>query len=250
MPDYLVGKGTWLNTATVLAGGFLGLLVGRSVPPHFERAVLSGLGLVTIGLGIKLFLGSKNIMILAAATAIGGIIGTLFGIDAGLSHFAEWAKGVFGGDESSTFTEGVITASVLFCVGPMTLMGCLQEAVERKIELIGIKSTLDGFSAFFLTVALGPGVLVSALVVFVIQGLLTVLGSKLEPLANDERLIAEASGAGGPMMLAIGLSLLNILKLPVANYAPALLLAPMFVWLGGVIARRRGSANASGSSST
>lgn len=235
-----VGKGTLLNTATVLAGSTLGMLVGRFVPETMHQVVLWGIGLVSAALGIKLFLESKNVLIVAAAIAFGGVIGTLLGLDAGLNSFGDWAKERFGGHGSVTFTEGVVTASVLFCVGPMTLLGCLQEALEGKIELIGIKSTLDGFTSLFLTVLLGPGVIVSALVVFIVQGAITLFGTKLRGLAEDPRLIAEATAAGGPMMLAIGLRLLDLKQIPVANYVPALVLAPCFVKLGDVFAKDRG----------
>lgn len=238
MAALIVGRGTLLNTATVVAGSGLGLLVGRFVPESMHQVVLWGIGLVSAALGVKLFLESRNPLIVAAAIALGGVIGTLIGIDAGLTAFGDWVKARFGAEGSASFTEGVVTASVLFCVGPMTLLGCLQEALEGKIELIGIKSTLDGFTSLFLTVLLGPGVMVSALVVFVVQGTLTLFGAKLIGLAEDSRLIAEATAAGGPMMLAIGLRLLDLKQLPVADYLPALILAPAFVRLGDAVSAR------------
>ncbi len=230
-----IWRGTLLNTSTVLVGSTLGLLIGSSLSAELQSIVLSGLGLITICMGIKLFLGSKNILIVAAALLIGGIIGTLLHLEGGIDAFGDWAKQAFGGQGSATFTEGVVTASILFCVGPMTLMGCLQEAIEGKIELIAIKSTLDGFAALFLTVALGPGVLVSAGVVLIVQGTLTLLGSRLKRFAENESLMAEASAVGGPILLAIGLGLLEIKKIPTANYLPALALAPCFVWLFQVV---------------
>lgn len=232
MAALVVGKGTLLNTATVLAGSAVGLSIGRFVPEAMHQAVLYGIGLVSMALGVKLFLESRSVLIVAAAIAFGGTLGTLMGIESGMAAIGDWLKLRFGGHESGTFTDGFVTASVLFCVGPMTLLGCLQEALEGKIELIGIKSTLDGFTSLFLAILLGPGVLVSALAVFVVQGSLTLLGAKLKTLAEDPRLVSEATAAGGPMMLAIGLRLLDLKQLPVANYLPALILAPAFVKLG------------------
>jgi uncharacterized membrane protein YqgA involved in biofilm formation len=223
-------RGTLLNTVTVAAGSLVGLGIGRFLPIELKSIVLSGLGLITIGMGIKLFLGSKNVLIVAAALLIGGIIGTLFHIQGGINSFGDWSKQVFGGQGSATFTEGVVTSSILFCVGPMTLMGCLQEAIEGRIELIAIKSTLDGFAALFLTVALGPGVLLSAGVVLIVQGVLTLLGSRLKKMADNESLIAEANAVGGPILLAIGIGLLEIKRIPAANYLPALVFAPLFAW--------------------
>ncbi len=231
-------RGTLLNTSTVIVGSLLGLAIGRFLPLELRAIVLSGLGLITIGMGIKLFLGSKNILIVAAALLLGGIIGTLLHLQGGIDAFGEWARQAFGGQGSATFTEGVVTASILFCVGPMTLMGCLQEAIEGKVELIAIKSTLDGFAAMFLTMSLGPGVLVSAGVILVLQGTLTLLGSRLKRFAENESFIAEASAVGGPILLAIGLGLLEIKKIPTANYLPALVLAPCFVWISQAVSAR------------
>jgi uncharacterized protein len=223
-------RGTLLNTATVLAGATVGHFVGSSIPVDYQTIALSGIGLVAMGLGIKLFLGSKNILIVALAVATGGILGLALGLQAGLDSFAQWAKATLGGQ--GRFTEAVITSSVLYCVGPMTLLGCIQDGLEKKIELLGLKSTMDGIVAIFLTATLGDGVFVSAFVVLVFQGALTLLARYLRPLAEDPDYIGEASAAGGTMMLAIGMGLLEIKKLPVASYLPAIFLAPLFVLIG------------------
>lgn len=231
MPRALVGYGTWLNTATVLVGSLLGLWIGDQLPSIYKQTVLFGMGLVTIGIGVKLFFQSKSVPLVAASIAIGGIAGTLLGLHGGIESFGEWARTRFGSG-SPTFVEGVVTASVLFCVGPMTLLGCLQESMEKRIDLLSIKSTLDGFSALFLSATLGPGVIVSAAVVFVVQGLLTILGRRMERVAKSPALVDEMSAAGGPMLLAIGFGLLELKSIPVANYLPALLIAPLFAWVG------------------
>ncbi|HZH98193.1 MAG TPA: DUF554 family protein, partial [Fimbriimonadaceae bacterium] len=188
------------------------------------------------GLGIKMFLQSKNILIVAAAIALGGVLGLLLGIHEGLESFAEWAKGTFGGQNPGRFTEAVITTSILFCVGPMTLLGCMQDALEDKVELLAIKSTLDGFAAFFFGAALGPGVLVTAAVVLIFQSVLTFAARPLRGVAGDEALISEITAAGGVMLMGTGLGLLEIkTDLPVANYLPALVLAPALVGLSRII---------------
>jgi uncharacterized protein len=230
-------RGTLLNTATVLAGATVGHFVGSSIPESYQTVAMSGIGLVAIGMGMRLFLGSKNILIIALAVALGGIIGLAIGLQAGLDSFAEWAKTTLGG--KGRFTEGVVTASVLYCIGPMTLLGCIQDGLEKKIDLLALKSTMDGITAIFLTATLGDGVFVSAFVVLVFQGLLTFLAEPLRPMAEDPDYIAEASAAGGVMLLAIGLGLLDIKKLPVASYLPAIFLAPLFVLLSRKLNRRR-----------
>jgi hypothetical protein len=223
-------RGTLLNTATVAVGGSLGLLVGNRVPADYKQLAFTGLGLVTVGIGIKLFLESKNILITAAGLVLGGILGLALGLAAGFDNFAETMKHVFHG--GGNFTEGLITASVLFCVGPMTLLGCLEDGLEGKSELLQLKSTMDGFAAFFFAVTLGAGVLVSALVVLVFQGALTLLATPLRPVAKDTELIAEISAVGGTMMMAIGLKLLDIKSIPVADFLPSLAVAPLLLVVG------------------
>ena len=222
-------KGTYLNTATVAVGSLIGWKLGEALPSSAQSIALSGLGLVTIGIGIKMLLGSKNILIVAASIALGGIIGLLLGIQFGIEHLAEWVKHSVGG--SGTFSEGFVAACVLFCIGPMTLLGCIQDGLEGKSELLNLKSTMDGFAAFFLAASLGIGVFFSAAFVLVFQGILTLAARPLSSLKNDENILAELGGAGGPIMMAIGLSLLELKKLPTANYLPALALAPLFVFL-------------------
>jgi uncharacterized membrane protein YqgA involved in biofilm formation len=229
--------GTLLNTATVIVGSLIGIAAGNTIPDSYKGLVLSGLGLVTMGLGVKLFLQSKNILVVAASIALGGMLGMAIGIQAGIESFAEWARASLGGD--GNFVEGLVTASVLFCIGPTTLLGCIQDGLERKIDLLALKSTMDGFAAMFFAAALGWGVFVSAAVVLVFQGALTLAARPLRPLAHDEDLLAEVSGSGGVMMLAIGLGLLEVKKLPVADFLPAIFIAPLLVGIGRAVSRRK-----------
>ena len=222
-------KGTILNTVTVATGSLVGLLIGKFIPESAQQVALGGLGLVTMGLGMKMFLGSKNILIVAGSIALGGIIGLLLGIQVGLENIADWVKHSVGG--GGTFSEGFVASCVLFCIGPMTLLGCIQDGLEGKSELLSLKSTMDGVAAIFLAASLGVGVLFSAAFVLIFQGALTLAARPLSSLKSDQGLLAELEGTGGPIMLAIGLSLLNIKKLPTANYLPALVLAPMMVLL-------------------
>lgn len=225
-------RGTLLNTATVAVGALIGLALGSRVPESWLNIALTGMGLVTIGMGIKMFLLSRNVLIVALAIGLGGILGSILGIEVGLDNLAEMVRAKFGGGDR--FNEGLITASVLFCVGPVTLLGCIQDGIEGKIELLALKSTMDGITAVFLAAALGVGVLVTAGVVLVVQGTLTLLAKPAAPLARDEPLMAEASAAGGILLAMIGLGLASIKKIPAATYLPALVIAPMIV----LVARR------------
>jgi len=229
-------RGTILNTATVAAGASLGMLVGAHVPPLYQEVAMSGLGLVVFGIGVKMFFEARDTVAVLAAIALGGVLGTFIGIAPGLEHLSEWARQSLGG--GSHFNEGFITCCVLFCIGPMTLLGCIQDAVEGKIELLAIKSTLDGIGAFFFAAALGAGVLVSAIFVLVFQALITLLARPLKSIAKDEELLTAATGTGGIMMMAIALGILGIKALPVANYVPALLLSPLFVVVARKVAKK------------
>lgn len=230
----LPGRGTLLNTATVLVGALIGLVLGQVIPESYQSIVMGGIGLATFAIGIKMFLDSKNVLIVIASIVLGGVIGLALGIHAGVDAFSRWAQEYFGAGSSSTFAEAVLTTSVLFCVGPLTLLGCMQDALEGKIELLAVKSLMDGFAAIIFAAALGPGVLVTAGVVLVFQGLLTLFASPLRRVLHDDRAIAEATAVGGVMLMMIGLNLVQArlgrfgeADIPTANYLPGLLFAPL-----------------------
>jgi uncharacterized membrane protein YqgA involved in biofilm formation len=223
-------KGTLLNTATVAGGAALGLLVGNHIPQDYNDVALHGLGLVTCGFGIRMFLKSHNALVPAISVAIGGIIGLALGIHSGIDAFSEWARIHLGG-ETGRFNEGLITTFVLFCIGPMTLLGCIKDGLEGDIELLALKSTMDGIGAFFFAAAMGAGVLVTAVLLLVFQGAITLLARHLRFLSDQPFLIDELTAAGGAILLGIGIGLIGIKDLHTANYLPALVLAPIVATL-------------------
>ncbi len=218
-------RGTLLNAACVAVGAVVGLLLRNSAPESLMSVALQGLGLVTMGIGVKMFLEGQNVLIVAFSVAIGGVVGHLLGIQEGLGQLADWAKTSVGGLGEGRFQEALVTTTVLFCVGPMTLLGCLEDALENKIDLLALKSVMDGISSVFFAALLGPGVLVTAVVVLVFQGTLTLLARYLKPVADNPSLLSEVVATGGALMLAIGLGLAGIAKIPAATYLPALVLA-------------------------
>jgi uncharacterized protein len=237
----LPGRGTLLNTATVLIGASLGLLIGRFIPGAYQAIVMGGIGLVTLGIGVKMFLETRKVLVVVASIVLGGVLGLVLGFQAGIEAFSAWAKEFLGAGGSNTFSEAILTTFVIFCVGPLTLLGCMQDALEGKIELLAVKSALDGFGAIFFAAALGPGVLVTAALLLVFQGAVTLAAAPLRRILKDEARIAEATAAGGVMMLAIGLNLLQVRvgvfggnRIPTADFLPALLFAPL---LAGLAAR-------------
>lgn len=195
---------------------------------------MSGLGLIVVGIGIKMFLEARHILIVAGAIVFGGMVGLLLGFQADIDHFAEWSRRILHAQGGNSFNEALITTSVLFCVGPLTILGCMEDGLQGKIDLLAIKSTLDGIGAVFFAAAAGPGALgvfVTAAIVLVVQSALTFLARPLQPIARDPELLSEITGAGGVMMMAIGFGLLEIKHLSVATYLPALVLAPLTVYV-------------------
>lgn len=217
--------GTVINTATVLVGSGLGLLVGAWVPEEAKPLTLSAIGIVTLVMGFKMAGRTKQILLAIACLVLGGLAGILLKIPEGVAALADTVKTLTGGE--GRFNEGLITASVLFCIGPMTLLGCLEDGLEGKIEILGLKSSLDLVASFFLSVTLGPGVLASALVVLIFQGALTLAAKLLKPLAANSAMMDETTGVGGLILVAIGLNLLDLKKLPTEAFLPALVLAPI-----------------------
>ncbi|HSI73361.1 MAG TPA: DUF554 domain-containing protein [Fimbriimonas sp.] len=225
-------RGTLLNTATVAVGATVGWLIGKEVPAAYKEVALHGLGLVTCGIGLKMFLQSRNPLIAAVAIAAGGVLGMALGLHAAIESLAEWAKHQLGQGDSASFAEGVITSFVLFCVGPMTVLGCMQDALEKKQDILALKSTMDGIAAVFLTAAMGLGVLLTAALLLVFQGLLTLGARYLQPVADDAEALAELGATGGAILLGTGLGLLEIKDLHTANYLPSIFIAPAIVMIG------------------
>jgi uncharacterized membrane protein YqgA involved in biofilm formation len=220
-------KGTLLNAATVTAGATVGLLIGNHIPDLYKQVSMEGLGLVVSLIGVKMFFQSKNAVIVVAAIVVGGILGTLIGITPFLAWIAETLRVHVGG--GGKFDEALITTSVLFCVGPMTLLGCLQDGLEGNYEILATKSALDGVGAVFFTATLGVGVFATAVVLLVVQGGITLLARPLKRFLHGEGPVQEATAVGGAMMLGIGLNLLNLKSLHVEIYLPSLALAPLFL---------------------
>ena len=226
-------KGTLVNTATVIIGSGIGLWVGHRLPENIKRIVLQAMGLVTILLGIQMALKTESVLILIGSLVLGGITGELLKIEEALEKVGEYLKRRVK-SESGNFVLGFVSASLLFCVGPMTIVGSLEDGMSGKADLLYIKSVLDGFASLILSSGLGIGVLFSFLTVLFFQGSLTLLGGQLQFLLR-ENIINEMSAAGGLLIVGIGLQLLEIKKIKVANLLPTLIYAVILAYLKGYI---------------
>jgi len=172
-----------------------------------------------------MFMATKNPVVCVAAIALGGILGYALGVQAGLETFAAWAERTVGGQ--GRFAEAIVTTSILFCIGPMTLLGCLEDGLTGRSDLLMLKSAMDSVGAFFFAATLGPGVFVTCLVILVYQGALTLLAKRLAFLRDRPTMIAEITAVGGLIIVAVGLGLLSIRPMRVADYLPALVVAPL-----------------------
>ena len=229
------GIGTVVNVVTVLAGTVVGVLAGRRLPERLRTAVLQAVGLVTFIIGGRDAFGTRNIVFPLVALILGAAIGTALRIEDRLESLGEAVRRRFEGEDAGRnprFVEGFVAASLLFCVGPLTILGSIQDGLggPDHAQLLLVKAALDGTVAIAFASAMGWGVGFSALTVIVVQGTLTLAAGAADRVLT-ERMIVEMSAAGGVMVIGIGLRLLDIKQVPVASFLPALVLAPLGVAL-------------------
>lgn len=230
--------GTILNVFTVLLGGVLGLALGARLPDRMRESVLWALGLFTLGLGLKMFLETNNALIVLGSLLVGGLLGEWWRVQDRLHALGAWLEARFARQTApggtARFIRGFVSASLLFCVGPMTILGSIQDGLTGDFQTLAVKAVLDGFAALAFASSLGVGVLFSALVILVYQGGLTLLAAQAQAWLTPT-MLTEMTATGGVMIMAIGVgSLLELRPIRVANYLPALGLAPALVWLVGL----------------
>lgn len=246
-------NGTIVNTIAVACGCAVGGLVAGRVGPRYQRIILDTLGLITITLGIDATVlgmfgavekympilesgapdrtyGARLGLVMVGSLIVGGLIGTAMRLHERLEGVGDRLRDRFGGTDGSRFTEGFLTASVIFCVGPLTLLGCLQNATARDPSYLYIKSLLDGFCSIALTATLGVGVAFSILTIIFFQGGMVILfwlaAQNLPDLS-----IRMTNIVGGVMLLATAMLLLEIKRIPTANMLPGLAVAPILIWI-------------------
>ena len=244
------GAGTLLNMTTVLVGSGVGVLLGGRLPERTRTTVTDALGLVTLVIGalniaalsdpgLRAAVGGGGaLLVVLGALLIGGIAGSLLHLEARLESVGGWLQrrlsGAGGGEARARFVEGYVTASLVFVVGPLAVLGSLSDGLGRGIEALVLKSTLDGFAALAFAASLGWGVAASALSVGVVQGSLTLLGALLGGLLQAA-LVSAVTATGGVLLLGVGLRLLGIKQVAVADLLPALLVAPALTALGDAL---------------
>lgn len=219
--------GTLVNTATVITGSLIGLLLGNILPERLRDTLMKGLGLCTIFIGITGMLGGSNSLITIISIAAGAVIGELCDLDGHLNRLAEGLEKRFkkGQDGRPSLAEGFVTASLVFCVGAMTIVGALNDGLTGNHEMLFTKATLDFVSSIIFASSLGLGVMLSAAAVFTIQGGIACLASLVAPiLQQNPNTVPEMTVVGSILIVGISLNLLGIAKLKIMNYVPAIFL--------------------------
>lgn len=222
------GTGTLINVITVLIGSGLGLLLRNRLSERYKAIILQGVGILTIVIGMQMALKTENILILLISILLGGLFGQYLRLEDNIDEFADKVKNRFAKKNDAYFSEGFITASIIFCVGPMTILGSINDGLRGDINLLAIKSVLDGFTAFALTTSFGVGVIFSIFTIILYQGGLTVFAVLIDQFFS-EMMINEMTAVGGALIIGIGFIILDIKKIKVATFLPALVFAPILV---------------------
>jgi len=232
--------GTIINVLAIIAGSTLGMLLGSRLPEKLKQTVVAGIGLFTFALGVSMFLQTKNSLVVLGALLIGAIMGEWMRIEDRLTALGGWLEarfnrsrnsGAAGGQTSQErFIRGFLTASLIYLVGPLAILGSVQDGLSGDYQLLAVKSVLDGFSSVAFASSLGLGVAFSALPTLLYQGLITLLAVQVQAVMTPA-MTTEMTATGGVILLAIAVSsLLDIKKIRAGNFLPALVVAPLIVW--------------------
>ncbi len=243
------GTGVIVNALAVLAGTAVGLVFGRAISERFRRIAFAALGLSTFAIGANMVVGGLMkadaarsryaVLVLVGSLVVGGLLGEAVGIEAWLERFGRWLRRTAGriplvaaaGEGEHQMVEGFVAASLLYCVGTMTVIGSLQDGLGDP-SLLYLKSLLDGIASIALASTLGIGVGFSVIPILLLQGAIALGAHSLQPLLTDA-VVREMSTVGGTLILAIGLDLMDVKRLPVGNLMPAVFIAGVLGWFLG-----------------
>lgn len=239
--------GTLINTGAVLLGGGAGLALSKTPSPQLEKTLKVFLGALVIYAGFSTTwkaLGHtgishvpKQIFIAFLALILGNAIGMALGLQRRLNSVGQYARQAMmkaTDPKANRFSEGFVTCSLLFCVGPMAIVGALEDGISGNYKILALKSVMDGLAAFGFAKAFGPGVLLSALPVLAYQGTITLAATAVEPFLKEHPdLLYALNATGGLIVVCISVVILEIRKVPLANYLPALAVAPLLAWWWG-----------------
>lgn len=220
--------GTFVNCLAIIAGSLVGLLFKNGIPEKYNQTVMQAIGLAVILVGIKTALGCDDLLIIIVSLAMGSVLGEFIGIEAYLSRLGNLLETKFS-KSSSSFSAGFVTASLMYCVGSMAIVGSLESGLTGNHDTLFAKSALDGIVGIILTSSLGVGVMFSAIPVLIYQGGITLMAGVLKPLLIPE-VVSQMSGTGGLLILALGLNMIREKKIKVGNMLPAVFI-PLVYYL-------------------
>lgn len=228
--------GVFVNVLAVVIGSLIGLVCKKEIPQKFTEVIMTGIGLCTVYIGISGALKGKNTIILIVSVVIGSVIGTWIDLDQRINSLGEWIGARFraSSGKSASIAQGFVTGSLLFCVGAMTIVGSLDAGLSGDNKMLFTKSALDFISSIMLSVSLGVGVLFSAAFVLVFQGSIVLLARALQPVLTASA-IAEITCAGSLLIIALGLNIIGLTKIKVANFLPAIVVAPVLCWAAALL---------------
>lgn len=221
--------GTLVNTAAVMGGGIIGLLLKKSMPERVTTIYFQAIGLFTLAIGASMAIEMEHILIVVSSLAIGSLLGEWWDLEKGAERVSDALKSRFR-IGSEKFTEGLVTSFLLFCVGSMTIIGTIQEGTGGSPDLLYTKSLMDFFSSILLASAFGMGVVFSAVPLFAFQAALTLLARYAGNFFTDS-IILELTSVGGILLIGLGINILGIKKLRVMNMLPSLVIVVLLIWL-------------------
>jgi hypothetical protein len=239
--------GTLINTGAVLLGSGLGLALSETLRPAIEVRLKKILGVLVIYAGFSTTWKSlgktgfsqvpKELMIMLLALVLGNAFGMLFRLQEGMNRVGQYAKSLLikaDTESGNRFSEGFVTATLLFCVGPMAIVGAIEDGISGNYKILGLKSVMDGITSIAFAKTFGPGVMFSAIPVLAYQGTITLAAQALKPFLDQHpELLYSISATGGLLVVCISVVILEIRKVPLANYLPALVVAPLLAWWWG-----------------
>ncbi|PKN87907.1 MAG: DUF554 domain-containing protein [Chloroflexi bacterium HGW-Chloroflexi-8] len=226
--------GTILNFFAIITGGLIGLLLGNRFSEKIRLTIMNALGLFTMLYGIRLFTQTNNAMVVLVSLILGILLGEWLKIEEALGLLAIWFEKKFNknnNEDSNRFIKGFLTTSLLYCIGPMAILGSIQDGLTGDFNTLAIKAVIDGISAIAFASSLGVGVLFSSVIVILYQGIITLLAAQIQFLMSDV-MLSEVNALGGIMLVGLAVSsLLEIRKIRVANFLPGFLIVPFIVLL-------------------
>lgn len=219
--------GTFVNVAAIVLGTVMGVLLKRGISEKAQRVVMQGIGLCVLTIGIIDAITTARPLLLVISVSLGGFLGAAIGIERRLDRWGEHTQARFHKEGSVPFAEGLVTATITFCVGAMAILGSVESGLHHNYQLLFIKAALDGFFAMMLATRFGLGVALSAVPVLLYQGAITIGAGFLAPLLTEE-MMTEVSAVGGVLIVGIGINLLDLKKIHVGDMLPAVLVPPLY----------------------